>query len=606
LVKAFTKNADKKHIPGAYKILIIPAECDPCDPDRKRTDSSMFKLIQKSNPQKFHETRKKSFLVGKSDRCDIIIGDPQVSDVQAKVGTKDSRYYIKNLGPGEISVNGHPTEGQFINNGDELAFGKSRFVIQVADQKLPGTNPTPTEDKTMVLDNVSPSDETLGPRLVCTTAAGKSKIIPLKLEKLIIGRSNEATLKLMHPSISRKHCVIERQDDGFMVRNISTTNPLFLNDQMISEQRLYSGDQLRMGTFSITFISDQPTDARQATQKITIPAKRSSRGLWLTAMLILTFSGYLLYAHAYIPWKAQEKLTEISDQIDLGKYLPARDSLKKLLATDLSPENAQTAKDMLAQITLAITQQKAEKGDLGAAKSFLKNYLAKYGHGQEAEALWDRLDFYRLTLGEQLEAGNKHQSALREYSSIREDSLYFEEAQKAIRRIWLAYQQKNHEKQNIAQLLNEAEAHFIAKRYLTPVNKNAFSAYQAVLALKPDHELAQQRIDQMKAFYREHGDGYYKKRNWPKALFYYERYSIIDPEAKSIKAKITACRQKMVSAKKGSSASGTHSNKLTKKEEKKKREEIKRLLEESGTESSRIMKYLFEEKEGESDSDTPW
>ena len=216
------------------------------------------------------------------------------------------------------------------------------------------------------------------------------------------------------------------------------------------------------------------------------------------------------------------------------------------------------------------------------------------------------MDFYRLTLGEQLEAGNKHQSALREYSSIREDSLYFEEAQKAIRRIWLAYQQKNHEKQNITQLLNEAEAHFIAKRYLTPVNKNAFSAYQAVLAVKPGHELAQQRIEQMKAFYREHGDGYYKKRNWPKALFYYERYSIIDPEAKSIKAKITSCRQKMVSAKKGSSTSGTRDNKLTKDEENKKREEIKRLLEESGTESSRIMKYLFEEKEGESDSDTPW
>ena len=34
--------------------------------------------------------------------------------------------------------------------------------------------------------------------------------------------------------------------------------------------------------------------------------------------------------------------------------------------------------------------------------------------------------------------------------------------------------------------------------------------------------------------------------------------------------------------------------------------EIQRLLEESGTESSRIMKYLFEEKEGEKDTDTPW
>ncbi|MGD8344860.1 MAG: FHA domain-containing protein, partial [Desulfobacterales bacterium] len=90
----------------------------------------MFKLIQKSNPKKYHETRKASFLLGRSKECDIIISDPKISDVQAKVGTKDNRYFIKNLGSNKISVNGQPTEGQFINNGDELALGKSKFVVE--------------------------------------------------------------------------------------------------------------------------------------------------------------------------------------------------------------------------------------------------------------------------------------------------------------------------------------------------------------------------------------------------------------------------------------------------------------------------------------------
>jgi tetratricopeptide (TPR) repeat protein len=323
-------------------------------------------------------------------------------------------------------------------------------------------------------------------------------------------------------------------------------------------------------------------------------------------MLIFIFSGYLLYVHAYTPWKTQQKLAEVANQIELGDYLPARDMLKQLLLSDISSENAQTAKDMLAQITLAITQQKAEKGNVDEAKAFLKNYLAEHGHGKEAEALWDRLDFYRLTLGEQRESINQHQSALKEYSFIREDSLYFEEAQKAIRRIWLAYQQKNHQKQNVAQLLKEAETHFLAKRYLTPVNKNAFAPYQAVLSLEPKHELALQRIEQIKTFYREHGDGYYKKGDWPKALSYFERYTIIDPESPEIKAKISACRQKIVATRKGGPKSGRRKNRIAKNEDHKKREEIQRLLEESGTESSWIMKYLFEEQEGEKSSDTPW
>jgi pSer/pThr/pTyr-binding forkhead associated (FHA) protein len=560
----------------------------------------MFKLIQKSNHQNYYETQKDSFLLGRAKQCEIAIADSQISDIQARIGTKDNRYFIKNMGPEPISINGQPTGGQFINDGDELSVGKSEFVIQIDNKDFPQSRQTPMEAKTMVLD--TRTEETLGPRLVCTTSTGKSKIIPLKLQKLIIGRSNEATLKLMHPSISRKHCVIEKQNSAYLVRNISTTNPLYVNDKNISEQRLYSGDRLRIGTFSITFISDQPSDARPVEKKIITQNKRSSRGLWLAAMLIVIFSGYLLYVHVYTPWKAQQKLTAVANQIEIGDYLPARETLKQLLLTDLSAENAQTAKDMLAKITLAITQQKAEKGDITEAKSFLKNYLAEYGHGKEAEALWDRLDYYRLTLGEHFESLNKQQAALGEYSSIREDSLYFEEAQKAIRRIWLTSQQKNRQKQDIAQLVQEAESHFLAKRYLTPVNQNAYAAYQAILALNPNHELALKRIEQIKTFYREHGEGYFNKEDWSKALSYFERYSIIDPESQEIKDKISACRQKLVLSKKGTK-SGRNNRKDAKNEN---REEIQRLLEESGTESSSIMKYLFEDQEGEKNSDTPW
>jgi tetratricopeptide (TPR) repeat protein len=322
--------------------------------------------------------------------------------------------------------------------------------------------------------------------------------------------------------------------------------------------------------------------------------------------LIFIFSGYLLYVHAYAPWKTHQKLAAIAKQIEMGDYLPSTDALKQLLLSNISSEDAQTARDMLAQITLAVTRQKAEKGNVEEAKAFLKKYLAEYGHGKEAEALWDRLDFYRLTLGEQLESAKQHQAALREYSSIREDSLYFEEAQKAIRRIWLAYQQKTHQKQSLAQLLKEAEAHFLARRYLTPVNKNAFAAYQAVLSMDPKNELALQRIEQIKTFYRETGDGYYKKGNWQTALSYFERYAIIDPESDEIKAKITACRQKIASSRKGNTKSDGGKKTITKEEEQQKREEVQRLLEETGTESSWIMKYLFEEQEGERSSDTPW
>jgi predicted component of type VI protein secretion system len=155
----------------------------------------MFKLIQKANPEHYYETRKENFLVGKSKQCEIVIGDPHISDVQAKVRTKNNRYFIKNLGQAPISVNGRKTGQQFLNNGDEIAMGKTKFLIQLSNKDHQSPKQTSMEAKTLVLD--APAEETLGPRLVCTTPSGKSRIIPLKMQKLIIGRSNEATLKTL-------------------------------------------------------------------------------------------------------------------------------------------------------------------------------------------------------------------------------------------------------------------------------------------------------------------------------------------------------------------------------------------------------------------------
>jgi hypothetical protein len=125
------------------------------------------------------------------------------------------------------------------------------------------------------------------------------------------------------------------------------------------------------------------------------------------------------------------------------------------------------------------------------------------------------------------------------------------------------------------------------------------------LALEPQHRLALQRIEQIKLFYRELGEKYFKNKRWHKALTFLERYNFIDPELPDIKEKIKICRKKLIEAK------NPPKKKKTKKTSKKQKqdesqEEIVRMLEESGTESSWLMEYLFEEQDGEPDSETPW
>jgi hypothetical protein len=390
---------------------------------------------------------------------------------------------------------------------------------------------------------------------------------------------------------------------------------LLLNDKPIAEKRLYTGDQIRIGSATLAFISDRARDEKKLDAKMLSRNKQSRRGLWVTVSLLIILVGYFGYFQAYTPLKVRWALAAVSKQIKMGKYLPAQNSLKHLLNLDLSPKNRELAKELLAESTLAITQQMAQNEDLNAVMEYLKNYLAAYGAGKESEILWGQLDYYRLTRAQRLESAKEFQPALRQYAAIKEDSIYFEEAHKAIRRIWLAHQQQPRKDQTLAQLLKDAETHFRAQRYLKPVNQNAYRLYQAALTLEPGNVLSLKRIDQMKSFYREHGDKYFVKRDWSRALSYFERYYLIETETKEINHKMKICREKLAATRELSQKAGpakSSSEKMTRGEQKhsqeqaEKKEEIKRLLEESGTESSWIMQYLFEDQQSETDSEKPW
>jgi pSer/pThr/pTyr-binding forkhead associated (FHA) protein len=471
----------------------------------------------------------------------------------------------------------------------------------------------PLESKTLVLTRTK--GKIIGPRLVCTTAGGQSKIYPLKKSKLVIGRSVEADLHLLDPLVSRKHCVIERRDDAFIVRNVSTTNPLLLNDKEVAEKQLYTGDQINIGSATLAFISDRPVDVKNIDTKMLNQKKQSGMGFWIAVFLLLIFTAYYGYFQAYTPLKIKWALKSVSKQIKDEKYLSAQNTIKHLLDLDLPLEQTHQAMELFAQTALAITEQKSQKESLESAMAYLKSYLAEYGAGKEAENLWDRLDYFRLNLAQRLESAQKFQPALRQYAAIKEDSIYFDEAHKAIRRIWLAHQQQTRGDQTLAQILKEADSHFKAQQYLKPVNQNAYVLYQAVLSLDPKHKLALERIDQMKAFYRENGEKYYDKKTWSKALSYFERYYLIDTDTREINNKMKICREKIAFARARSLKTKYAKSSLKKKSRGKnqnnqtqaeKKAQIKRMLDESGTESSWIMQYLFEDQKDKKDPDKPW
>lgn len=78
----------------------------------------------------------------------------------------------------------------------------------------------------------------------------EGKIIPVKDEKFLIGRSDSCQLRPKSESISRKHCVIVQKDGRVLLLDLKSRNGTFINEKQLSPDKakiLKTGDKMRCG-----------------------------------------------------------------------------------------------------------------------------------------------------------------------------------------------------------------------------------------------------------------------------------------------------------------------------------------------------------------------
>ena len=69
----------------------------------------------------------------------------------------------------------------------------------------------------------------------------------------VLGRSRSCDLRLPSGDASRRHAEIVPAGDGFLLRDLASTNGTFVNGERVSERRLRPGDRIQIGTSTITF-----------------------------------------------------------------------------------------------------------------------------------------------------------------------------------------------------------------------------------------------------------------------------------------------------------------------------------------------------------------
>ncbi len=98
--------------------------------------------------------------------------------------------------------------------------------------------------------------------LILYSGEDAGKRFLLDSQVLTIGRSPECTIWVDHPGISRCHAELLRDADGYLLRDLASSNGTHLNGQRLElPTRLHDGDLIRLGKVALKYYARQSLDA---------------------------------------------------------------------------------------------------------------------------------------------------------------------------------------------------------------------------------------------------------------------------------------------------------------------------------------------------------
>jgi Nif-specific regulatory protein len=92
------------------------------------------------------------------------------------------------------------------------------------------------------------------PLLIVIAGPARGRSVPLQ-HGLSIGRDELNALAIPDPALSRRHCVIEVDGDGLLLRDLDSKNGVFVNGCPVTQRPLADGDVIRIGDSAIVVMT---------------------------------------------------------------------------------------------------------------------------------------------------------------------------------------------------------------------------------------------------------------------------------------------------------------------------------------------------------------
>jgi pSer/pThr/pTyr-binding forkhead associated (FHA) protein len=178
--------------------------------------------------------------IGRVEGVDLVLDDKGISRKHCEVVKSAESWLLRDLGSSNGSfVNGQKVTERALRDGDQIRLGALSLTFHQSD-----------------------ADFAL--RFTAGEHAGRE--VPLTSARTTLGRRPDNVIPFVDVKISGVHLEVVKEGEGFVLRDLGSTNGTFLDGKKVTEVALSHGDRVKLGDSEFTFadLREGETDAVSA------------------------------------------------------------------------------------------------------------------------------------------------------------------------------------------------------------------------------------------------------------------------------------------------------------------------------------------------------
>lgn len=321
--------------------------------------------------------KKDTYVIGRSEECDIPIDDRSASRKHAEIGKKGSEFIIRDLGSSNgTKVNGEVIKEKTLHHGDEIVIGSIIFRFISAGMPLAPAAPSfPSKGVEAVGKPVFQTGEVKAP------IKKKRKIVPILMGFIIIFL---VVITLAYILLREPAQVVETQQKEVQAKTEMDEKTRFILKYLTDGKSLYSENKLNesLEMFKkITYLDPEHKEARDYIMRIEVEIKKAEEEKQKKQVEI-----------AEKEKKIQEFMSAGKKLMSEKKFIQAQAEFEKVL--NINPNHSE-AQELFSKVKteksrMEVAQRRAQEEATKTAKAIEEHFEqgSKYMRsGQELKAI---------------------------------------------------------------------------------------------------------------------------------------------------------------------------------------------------------------------------